>query len=1069
MLSALPRGFCILLSSVSASSLFDALAEIPFLNGGLTRANDSFHFETIAAVGESQIAIYLEADNVSCLNCTAWSDENTYFTPHSYLFKDRDSKYQTAPSPAPASTPGPSGWVDLGNADWNDPSAVFKNGTENIQKSEEKCKKQCATLSICAAGLFMNGTVRHGECWLATRSAAFARLDFCGAAAGQDCAAFQRQAVLPSKPGVYNGVSPASGMRSAVPLGGISAGSFELRGDGSFHEWFIHNAGPNGAAKIQQYPFAYLAMSIDGEARAIRTHPETGIRGVDGLRYGGTYPVSKLEVVDTQFTSLSANVYAFSAVHVGDMRASSRPGVAFALALENRGVKAVNVSFMVNLPLAVEVDQARRGTAIPEKDKLAAKTAEACRRLCLEEPNCLSWRWTASSATCLLQSDAPMNQYALGTTSGLRDSWSVSTDGSQCLTLSRPGLGPMHGNLSLCASADGCSSSGCWDSIVSDDPVANFAWLSTDAGSSDPLAAYGAIRANAIAQPGQNTTLQLTLGWSFPRRDHYNYDFAAPASFQAFGNQYATWFPGGSVESAWGSAAPGSERAAALLKELEGIRAYHEVLIPPGSDATTSMPSWLQDLLVNSLSHSRNSMWWENCPRCHPSQDSRVDPSSWGIWRQWEAVDCPNIDSIHNDGERHIPYIMLYTDGERSKLAAWAGNQGADGMLAEQMLSKKPDRPLSRNMSDSSSMFIVYLLELMRWSNDTRSLELYYPTAKRAAQWQMDKSKEFGVPLGLETTYDIMGFPKYQLSAYTSVFHLLAMRATMELAMLSGDDEFAKICEAAWHRGQKAMDKLQWNAQGGYYDAGSSKCTADVDCSEGTGSFADAFYAQVLAYSLGLGELIADPTKLDSHLAATAKSNCVHNNVSTGSLEKGCPNGLVIMTGRPADVADLQVWEMATYNHAALAMHRGAMSASDALAFAEGSGTSYSDRINDQWNIAGVKSNDGFPSITSHYGYHMTSWHLVFALTGQVADLSAKPPRLTFSPKMSCEYVLPVILPGVLGRLACKAGKYSLVLTAGSLTLGDLSVAGTSYPQLPVKLHSDAAVSWAAEVSVWTV
>merc|ERR1719506_2310006 len=194
-------------------------------------------------------------------------------------------------------------------------------------------------------------------------------------------------------------------------------------------------------------------------------------------------------------------------------------------------------------------------------------------------------------------------------------------------------------------------------------------------------------------------------------------------------------------------------------------------------------------------------------------------------------------------------------------------------MLAEQILNTNPDQPQGRIMSDSSSMFIVYLLELMRWSNDTRSLELYYPTAKRAAQWQMDKSKEFGVPLGLETTYDIIGFPRYQLSTYASVFHLLAMRATMELALLSGDDDFAKICEAAWHRGQKAMDKLQWNAQGGHYDAGSSKCTADVGCSEGTGSFADSFYAQVLAYSLGLGELLADPSKLDSHLAATAKLN----------------------------------------------------------------------------------------------------------------------------------------------------------------------------------------------------
>ena len=28
------------------------------------------------------------------------------------------------------------------------------------------------------------------------------------------------------------------------------------------------------------------------------------------------------------------------------------------------------------------------------------------------------------------------------------------------------------------------------------------------------------------------------------------------------------------------------------------------------------------------------------------------------------------------------------------------------------------------------------VLELLRWTNDTETLHLYYPTVKRAAQWQ---------------------------------------------------------------------------------------------------------------------------------------------------------------------------------------------------------------------------------------------------------------------------------------------------------------------------------------------
>ena len=44
-----------------------------------------------------------------------------------------------------------------------------------------------------------------------------------------------------------------------------------------------------------------------------------------------------------------------------------------------------------------------------------------------------------------------------------------------------------------------------------------------------------------------------------------------------------------------------------------------------------------------------------------------------GRWRQWESFSCVNVDSVHNDGERHIPYLMLLgPEGTKSKMRAWA-------------------------------------------------------------------------------------------------------------------------------------------------------------------------------------------------------------------------------------------------------------------------------------------------------------------------------------------------------------------------------------------------------------
>lgn len=186
-------------------------------------------------------------------------------------------------------------------------------------------------------------------------------------------------------PPPVKGVSPASGMRSAVPLGGLSTGSVELRGDGSLHEWIIHNAGPSGAAKVQQYPKAFFAMKIDENARVLQTHPfvNGGNFGVSSLKYQGAHPVSKLTIepdaavvneqggehsatflhhrqrLSDNTVALSAALYGFSTLSVGDRVASARPAVAFPLDVHNAGTGDASVGLLFNLPLLVEEDQVR--------------------------------------------------------------------------------------------------------------------------------------------------------------------------------------------------------------------------------------------------------------------------------------------------------------------------------------------------------------------------------------------------------------------------------------------------------------------------------------------------------------------------------------------------------------------------------------------------------------------------------------------------------------------------------------------------------------------------------------
>ena len=100
-------------------------------------------------------------------------------------------------------------------------------------------------------------------------------------------------------------------------------------------------------------------------------------------------------------------------------------------------------------------------------------------------------------------------------------------------------------------------------------------------------------------------------------------------------------------------------------------------------------------------------------------------------------------------------------------------------------------------MSDVSSMFIVYLLELLQWHPDNTTNDVVaelWPAAKRAAEWHMNVSVEEGIPTHLVTTYDVLGMAGYPYATYNGAFHLLAMRAAERLAYWMGEYLFVCCC-----------------------------------------------------------------------------------------------------------------------------------------------------------------------------------------------------------------------------------------------------------------------------------
>jgi hypothetical protein len=272
---------------------------------------------------------------------------------------------------------------------------------------------------------------------------------------------------------------PPVGMRSAVPLGGLGTGTFEVRADGSFADWQIENQGPALAtnklqnSKLPVLQGAFLGLRVgDGFAATLQTHPTAaaaeadgsgsggggGLPAVEELTYSGAFPFSRHILNDSRLPpSVSASIYTFSAMKLHDENASALPAVAFTAVLENSGSTPVNASFLLTLPLASTASTSRRtsGDSTSVLTTIAGASAGACLHACEAEPRCSHWdvdreggpgkpAVPATNATVMKGHDCAGSDIRAGRTRGY-------TDITQC--------------YALCNVTSGCRGF-VWDSIA---------------------------------------------------------------------------------------------------------------------------------------------------------------------------------------------------------------------------------------------------------------------------------------------------------------------------------------------------------------------------------------------------------------------------------------------------------------------------------------------------------------------------------------------------------------------------------------------------------------------------
>ena len=423
---------------------------------------------------------------------------------------------------------------------------------------------------------------------------------------------------------------------------------------------------------------------------------------------------------------------------------------------------------------------------------------------------------------------------------------------------------------------------------------------------------HGAASVSLTVPPRSNATLSIVFAWSFPHRDHAGEDI---------GQFYSTLF-GDSAATAASLAAPGALEAVAA-----DLAAHHGVFAGAGS----SLPDWLADFLVNGVSHFRGMIW---------SRDGRM--------REFEAFDCMDLDSIHNDYQRHLPYLWLTPQFEAQKLRKWASGQDATGFIQEFLgpFGVGPfDVPGGRIMGDTTTLWLVEVMELWKSSGDDALVQELWPAAAKAVAWLIGNASPLGLPEKLYCTYDILWLESYNTTTYNAFLYMAALSAGRVLAEHVGDAATASAAAAALARAQNATAELLWYEPGGFFRAYSYNGDAAV--------MADALYGQVIASYAGLG-LLADPEQLASHLRAEMLYNFD-------------PLGFVSITNRttpPPDGQrpdDTKLWQQAGPDWSALALMLGpahspaGANVTAALDPAFRQLDNWRSRLRNLWNLAGSK------------------------------------------------------------------------------------------------------------------
>jgi uncharacterized protein (DUF608 family) len=622
---------------------------------------------------------------------------------------------------------------------------------------------------------------------------------------------------------------------SGLPLGGIGAGSLEIRPDGCFYEWNLMNNRPWGAAAntdaMERHGLRFGARFDLGEGPrclALSAHhgldpKEDGwfwlsdpyhlpwVQHASNIRYRASIPFAEL-AYEFDDMPLEIGLTAWSPLIPHQPDDSNTPGALLVFRIANPTDRPCRVALTGLLKNAVGHDR-------PD-------LPSTCEPVEGEPAGFVFGR--------------------AGTEAG------ATTDGTLALLAHTPlphevsrAVHPRHGR-------------DLWDALLRAGRLENRDWGAATAhigeigAERETEGAKGTQRAalclSFTVGPGAEAECTFLLTWHFPNFRELDY---RDTPGECIGVQYATRFPGAVEVARW----LWSHRR----RLEEQTRRFHAAFYE------TSLPAWERDAINAALSVLLRSCWWDRRGR-------------FGVW---EGLGCCGLQTIDVGHYGSLPILQLFPRLDAALNRLSAANCEPSGKVPHLMPGQfgRNDYKGGRGRIDLCAQFALAVWRHVLWTGDLEFGRALWPVVERnVALLEQTDTDGDGLPNneGPDQTYD--RFPLYGTSAYVGLLYLAGLRAACDLGQWLGQADPAARYRVKAERAAGELDRQLWNGSCYNLSCQSGQGTSNGGCMADQVN-GDWFYRQ----SSGRG-------LLDDQRVRTALATVVRRNRRTGGPQAWLAN-----------------------------------------------------------------------------------------------------------------------------------------------------------------------------------